>query len=87
MTVIEAIEQLSEIENSRGKGVMSADVQVVALARVGREDQVLLAGTVGEFLAQKEEVNERLGGPLHSMVVCARGLHELEQEYLDGFRL
>jgi len=87
MTVSEALEQLAEIEASRGKGVVGGKVRVVGLARVGREDQVLLSGSVDEFISRREEVEERLGGPLHSLVICAGNLHELEDQFLEGFRL
>ena len=87
MTVIEALQQLSEIEASRKSGVLSGNARVVALARVGRDDQVLLSGTVESFLSRTDEVDDILGGPLHSLVICAESLHELEAEFLERFKL
>ena len=87
MTVMEALSQLSEIEEEMGEGVVTSETRVVGLARVGRDDQVILSGTVGEFLSNPDLAAEKLGRPLHSLVICASTLHELEQEFIDGFKL
>lgn len=80
MTVAQALSQLSEIEAYRKGGVAAADVKVVGVARLGREDQAMVCGTVTEVLEAD------LGGPLHSLVIPAEELHEMEVEFLDFFQ-
>lgn len=71
----EAINQLAAIEDAQGLGVATAETRMVGVARLGRPDQVIAFGT-------REELRRTdLGGPLHSMVVCAGELHELELEF------
>eukprot|EP00929_Paragymnodinium_shiwhaense_P048248 TRINITY_DN24418_c0_g1_i1.p1 TRINITY_DN24418_c0_g1~~TRINITY_DN24418_c0_g1_i1.p1 ORF type:complete len:270 (-),score=72.95 TRINITY_DN24418_c0_g1_i1:374-1183(-) len=74
MTVNQALEQLIEISEEM------ATAQVVGVARLGREDQCILSGTAREL------VDADFGGPLHSLVICAPELHEMEQEFLDFHR-
>ncbi|CAE7930364.1 dph5, partial [Symbiodinium sp. KB8] len=78
MTVSQALEQLVEVEKAKAEGV-SAGI-AFGLARLGREDQVIRAGPV-EQLAEAE-----FGGPLHSLVICADDLHELEQEFVKHYQ-
>jgi len=80
MTVGQALEQLMEIEEEKGQGVCAAGSEVVGVARLGREDQAIAFGTCSEVKAAD------LGGPLHSLVICAGELHELEREFLDAHR-
>lgn len=77
MTVAQALTQLMEIETSRKGGVAAPDTHVVGVARLGREDQAMTYGPCSEVLAVD------LGGPLHSLVIPAEELHELEGEFLD----
>ena len=81
MTVNQALEQLLECERIRGQGVLDPDKTIcVGLARVGREDQLIVAGTINELLAVD------FGPPLHSMVVCSSELHELEKAMLAQYK-
>ena len=48
------------------------------MARVGREDQVVIAGAIHELL------DMNFGPPLHSLVIVG-DTHELEKEMLDLF--
>eukprot|EP00927_Polykrikos_kofoidii_P063624 TRINITY_DN58473_c0_g1_i1.p1 TRINITY_DN58473_c0_g1~~TRINITY_DN58473_c0_g1_i1.p1 ORF type:complete len:288 (-),score=61.27 TRINITY_DN58473_c0_g1_i1:167-1030(-) len=80
MTVRQALAQLREIEEDRGEGAAADDVQVVGVARLGREDQVVISGSCRELA----EID--FGDPLHSLVICAPELHEMEQEFLEFFR-
>lgn len=80
MTVAQALQQLMEIEKDEQKGVASAGTLVVGVARLGRQDQVIAAGPC-------ESVKSfDLGGPLHSLVICADELHEMEREFLEFHR-
>ncbi len=82
MSVREALHQLVEVEAERGKGHCAGGALVVALMRVGRTDQRILAGTVEELLACGDDT---FGGPLHSLVVPAPTLHEVEYAMLASF--
>merc|ERR1712146_703210 len=48
MTVAQALAQLMEIEAYREEKVATADSMVVGVARLGREDQAIVCGTVAE---------------------------------------
>ena len=51
MTVNQALLQLIDCERIKGKGVIKPDqTRCVGLARVGREDQLIVAGTINEML-------------------------------------
>lgn len=80
MTVQQALEQLMEIEEEKKEGVCGPDNLVVGVARLGRQDQAIAFGTCPAVAAAD------LGGPLHSLVICAKELHELETEFLELYR-
>ncbi|CDJ65841.1 diphthine synthase, putative [Eimeria necatrix] len=76
MTVNTAIKQLFEAAEMRGdEGV--ASILAFGLARVGADDQAIVSGSLQELL------NADLGGPLHSLVLCAPELHEIEQKFVS----
>lgn len=79
MTVSQALTQLMDIEKEHLLGPI--DAEVVGVARLGREDQAIVYGRCCDV------VQADLGGPLHSMVVCAEELHELEAEFLHIHRV
>lgn len=80
MTVNQALMQLIDCERIQGKGVIKPDETLcVGLARVGRDDQLIVAGTINEVL------NVDFGAPLHSMVICSSELHELEKAMLEQY--
>ena len=79
MQISNALQQLLYVEeNIRKGGVYSRETQCVGLARVGRADQLVVAGTMEELATLD------FGGPLHSLVIVGE-THELEQEMLDEF--
>lgn len=80
MTVAQGLSQLLEIETNRKEGVATADTKVVGVARLGRDDQKMACGTLSQVLEAD------IGGPLHSLVIPAEELHEMELEYLDFFQ-
>lgn len=80
MTVAQALSQLMEIEATRHEDVAAESTSVVGVARLGREDQVVVFGRCSEV----READ--LGAPLHSLVIPARDLHEMETEVLEYFR-
>jgi len=79
MTVAQGLGQLLEIEKERKEGIVTPDTLVIGVARLGRDDQVIRAGKVSEL------IEEDLGGPLHSLVICAPELHELEKEFVEFY--
>jgi len=80
MSVNTALEQLMEIEKTRKEGVAAKDTTVIGVARIGREDQIIVCGPCSEVIKMD------FGAPLHSLVICAGELHEMEQEVLDFYR-
>lgn len=81
MTVAQALGQLIAIEQDRKEGICSSSALVVGVARLGREDQAIAFGKL------EEVARVDLGDPLHSLVICASELHELEREFLEFHRV
>eukprot|EP00398_MALV-I-01_sp_L67-1_P000110 gene110-992_t len=79
MTVAQALDQLFELEDEQQKKVLLADTSVVGVARVGQKDQKIVAGKASEV----REMD--MGAPLHSLVICAPEIHEVEQQCLDSW--
>jgi len=79
MSISTACEQLLEIEEEQGLGVCAPNALAVGLARVGADDEKIVAGTLEEL----QHVD--FGGPLHSLILVGKNIHELEVEYLRGF--
>lgn len=81
MTVPQAVRQLHELEERRGEGVCSAERLAVAMLRIGGGPrQTIITGTLGELREASEEI---FGEPLHSLILPAKELHELEYEMLQ----
>ncbi|PIA55516.1 hypothetical protein AQUCO_00700071v1 [Aquilegia coerulea] len=80
MTIPTAIEQLLEVEQMRGESVYNEDTTCVGLARLGSEDQMVVAGSMRELL------DIDFGAPLHSLVIVGK-THPLEQEMLKFYSL
>jgi len=80
MTVAQALEQLLEIEKTKQQGVCDEGSLAVGVARLGRLDQAIVFGTCAEVMAAD------IGGPLHSLVICAGELHHCEEEFLEFFK-
>ncbi|RDW89945.1 diphthine synthase [Aspergillus mulundensis] len=79
MTVAQCAAQMLDTEEERQEGVWGPDSLAVGAARVGAEDQKLVAGTLQE-LSQVE-----MGPPLHSLVLLGRRAHDLEKDYIRQF--
>lgn len=81
MSVAEASQQiLAVIKNRKGSSFIGENL-VVGLARVGSDQQKIVACSLGKMV----EVD--LGSPLHSLIVCAKDLHPLELEFLEQFKV
>jgi len=80
MTVAQCAAQMIEVEEEiKKEDVYSRRSLAVGAARVGAEDQLIVAGTL-EQLAEAD-----LGKPLHSLVLLGRRTHDLEREFLEEF--
>ncbi|KAF2664803.1 Diphthine synthase [Microthyrium microscopicum] len=79
MSCAQCVSQMLEIEESREQGVCKADKLVVGVARVGSENQIVVAGTLGEMR------DVELGEPLHSVVLLGTRTYDLEREFLLEF--
>ncbi|CAG9807849.1 unnamed protein product [Chironomus riparius] len=84
MSVSEAADQLLQIvEKKKSEGIQEIAFDensiFVGLARIGHESQKIIACSLAEMK------NFDLGPPLHSLVLPANNLHELEKDYLQQF--
>lgn len=80
MTINQAVEQLIEIEEKRHENAYNRQTLCVGMARLGQQDQKIVAGTMEELL----EVD--FGAPLHCLAI-AGDVHFLEEEVcviIDG---
>lgn len=66
-------------EGEGGDGWCVYESKCFSLARVGAENQKIIASTLGD-LVKDEKIKESLGGPLHSLVLCGKELHPIEEE-------
>lgn len=81
MTCKEAVEQIVESEENLKTGKFNLKTtKAFGVARMGFDDQKIVSGYLGDFL----EVD--MGPPLHSMVICAEKLHDLEQKMWEFYR-
>ena len=79
MSIATACEQLLEVEREERSGVCSPNTLAVGLARVGADNEKIVAGSLDELKTVD------FGGPLHSLILVGKRVHELEIEYLRGF--
>lgn len=79
MTVAQCASQMLEVEEERQQSICGKGSLAVGVARLGSEDQKIVAGTLEE-LAEAD-----LGKPLHSLVLCGKRMHEMEWEYVREF--
>lgn len=73
MTNNEAIQQLLVTEEKYGEKVYGPDSPAIGLARVGRDTQKIVAGTMKELMEQVD-----FGAPLHTLVIPAK-MHDIEK--------
>jgi len=80
MTVAQCAQQMLEIEEEvKKEGVYGRESLAVGVARVGAEDEKIVAGTLEELCEAD------LGKPLHSLVLLGSRTHDLERDYLLEF--
>ncbi|KAM4129915.1 hypothetical protein ACJW30_01G060200 [Castanea mollissima] len=80
MTINTAIEQLLEVEQTQGGSAYNKDTDCVGFARLGSEDQLIVAGT----MRQLQTID--FGTPLHCLVIVGK-THPVEEEMLDFYKL
>jgi len=81
MTVSQAVDQLLKISQKKGgDGTINEDSIGIGVARIGHDDQKMVAGTL------KELIDIDFGAPLHSLVIPGH-LHILEQEAVNFLKL
>jgi len=79
MSVNTAAEQLIEVEEVEESDAYNPkETLCVGMARLGQEDQCIIAGTLEELLAQD------FGLPLHCLVICGE-VRDLELDFLKQF--
>ena len=81
MTVAECAGQMLETETSRGEGVCGPQSLAIGVARMGAEEQRMVAGTLQQLS------NLELGPPLHSLVLLGRRVHDLERDFIRDFAI
>lgn len=80
MTINTAIEQLLEVAQNHHESVYNEDTTCVGLARVGCEDQVIVAGSMKQLLTAD------FGPPLHCLVIVG-DTHLVEEEMLEFYQI
>uniref|UniRef100_A0A5B7C1T0 diphthine methyl ester synthase n=1 Tax=Davidia involucrata TaxID=16924 RepID=A0A5B7C1T0_DAVIN len=80
MTISNAIEQLLEVEQMRRESAYSEDTTCVGFARLGSEDQMVVAGSMKQLLTVD------FGEPLHCLVIVGQ-THPVEEEMLGFYTL
>lgn len=79
MSINEACQQLLEVETKKQRGVCTPETKCIGVARVGREDQKIVYGTLQELSTRE------FGEPLHSLVIVGE-VHPMEEEILSLFK-
>ncbi|KAL6504448.1 hypothetical protein OROGR_026371 [Orobanche gracilis] len=79
MTINTAIEQLLEVAQNHGESVYNEDTTCVGMARIGCEEQVIVAGSMKQLL------DIDFGSPLHCLVIVG-DTHPLEEEMIDFYK-
>lgn len=77
MTVRQALEQLLEASRKCGTedaGLINEDNLCYGVARLGSDTQIIRSGKIRDIM------NVDFGGPLHSVVICAKNLSSMEKE-------
>jgi diphthine synthase len=76
LTINHALEILKKIEKEKNEKIISEEMTVIGVARLGAEDQEIKAGPL------KEIIKHDFGKPLHSIIIPGK-LHDIEKEMLD----
>ncbi|ORM39683.1 putative diphthine methyl ester synthase [Babesia sp. Xinjiang] len=77
MTVNVAIEQIQQVDQTKQQ--INNSTRAFGVARLGSKTAKIVAGTLDQLK------NVQFGEPLHSMVICAPKLHDIEEEYFNHY--
>jgi len=80
MTVNTAISQLLEVEEARGGSAYGRDTLCIGVARLGSDDQKIVAGPMEKLL------DVDFGPPLHCLIIVGE-THPLEEEMLEFYKM
>lgn len=82
MSVNTAIEEIFEAEDNLKLGKFGdiREIKGFGVARIGADDQIIKSGTLKELLTVD------FGKPLHSVIICAKKLHDIEEEMYQFYR-
>lgn len=80
MSIRIALQQLQKMEETRKEGIITDETLAIGVARLGQQDQKIIAGTL------KELADVDFGGPLHSLIIPGR-LQVVEEEALEMWKL
>ncbi|CAO2839125.1 unnamed protein product [Amaranthus hypochondriacus] len=80
MSIGTAIEQLLEVEQKLGESAYNENTTCVGFARLGSEDQIIVAGSMKQLLTVD------FGAPLHCLVVVGE-THPVEEEMLGFYTI
>lgn len=81
MTINTAAEQLINMEELIQKNAYTKDSLCVGVARIGHTSQKIVAGTLQELSILD------MGPPLHSFIICAAQLHDIEYDMIQQYLL
>ncbi|CAL9066236.1 probable diphthine methyl ester synthase [Musa acuminata AAA Group] len=80
MSIHIAINQLLEVEETNGGSAYNAETKCVGIARLGNDDQMIVAGSMKELL------DIDFGPPLHCLVIVGE-THPVEEEMLEFYSI
>ncbi|KAG1354047.1 Granule diphthine synthase [Cocos nucifera] len=78
MTIHTAINQLLEVEEMRRESAYSEESKCIGVARLGNEDQMMVAGSMKDLLGVD------FGPPLHCLIIVGE-THPIEEEMLEFY--
>lgn len=77
MTINDSIEQLFYCEHIHKKNIITKNTLGIAIIQIGTDNQQIISG---DLLTLKDISYNK---PLHSLIICAPTLHDIEKEYFD----
>ncbi|SOV77076.1 diphthine synthase, putative [Plasmodium sp. gorilla clade G3] len=77
MTINDSIEQLLYCEHIHKKNIITKNTLGIAVIQIGTDNQQIISG---DLLTLKDISYNK---PLHSLIICAPTLHDIEKEYFD----
>ncbi|MEM4297013.1 MAG: DUF357 domain-containing protein, partial [Nitrososphaerota archaeon] len=80
LTIAEAVHELESIEDVFKRGVVESDLLAIGLARVGLEEEKVLAGRIGDI------ANASYPPPPHCLVIPSE-LHFTEKESVKSYAI